>query len=75
MTELETFRRRRTLVALSCDVQRTTLVHRFARIEAHPGALAIRFATRLAGAFVAPRVAVVAYTLARRALLRPRAAS
>ncbi len=47
MTEIEVLRRRRELVTLSAELQRTTIARRLARVEANPARVALGYAAKV----------------------------
>ncbi|HXS53159.1 MAG TPA: hypothetical protein VN782_11555 [Usitatibacter sp.] len=70
MTEIETLRRRRELVMLSAELQRTTIARRLSRIDANPARVALGYAAKVASRPMLLTLGTKAVRLALRAYRR-----
>ena len=70
MTEIETLRRRRELVLLSAELQRTTIARRLSRIDANPARVALGYAAKVASRPMLLTLGTKAVRLALRAYRR-----
>ena len=70
MTEIEMLRKRRELVLLSAELQRTTIARRLSRIDANPARVALGYAAKVASRPVLLTLGTKAVRLALRAYRR-----
>lgn len=70
MTEIEMLRKRRELVLLSAELQRTTIARRLSRIDANPARVALGYAAKVASRPMLLTLGTRAVRLALRAYRR-----
>ncbi|HUI98880.1 MAG TPA: hypothetical protein VLY46_01540 [Usitatibacter sp.] len=70
MTEIEVLRKRKELVTLSAELQRTTIARRLSRIDSNPARVALGYAAKVASRPVLVTLGTRAVRLALRAYRR-----
>lgn len=70
MTEIEVLRKRKELVLLSAELQRTTIARRLSRIDANPARVALGYAAKVASRPMLLTLGTRAVRLALRAYRR-----
>lgn len=70
MTEIEVLRKRKELVLLSAELQRTTIARRLSRIDANPARVALGYAAKVASRPMLFTLGTKAARLALRAYRR-----